>query len=145
MSPHFPSTRKTVTPRQARALGGGAILLVVALEVAGRIACGGRDFGSLGIALAFLLIPLSPALVALLTPNPLCAVAAAAPVAGWIAYAIYFDCVRPYQGGGASLVYVGVWFYGFMSATVAAIAAIPLLRLSGVRVSGTEPLQGPPK
>ena len=87
------------------------------------------------MALGFMLIPMSPALVALATPNPLCSVAAAVPVLAWVAYAYYFECIQPYPGGGASMVYMGVWFYGFLCALVSAVIAIPVLRILGVRVS----------
>jgi hypothetical protein len=127
-------SRITVPLHRARRLATAALALVVLLELASGLLCGDRDAQSQLIALGFLLIPLSPALVALATPNPLCSVAAAAPVAAWIVYAFYFECVRPYAGGGASMIYLGVWFYGFLCAVAAALAAIPILRLLGIRV-----------
>ena len=131
----LPSARCTISRSRARTIACLAIASTVALELLSGQLCGQRDAGSHAIALLYLLIPLSPAVVALLTPNPLCSVAAVVPVAGWIVHAFYFECIRPYQGGGASMVYLGVWFYGFVCAAAAAVLAVPLLRLLGVRVS----------
>lgn len=129
-----PLARLTVTRVQARRAASLAIAVTAGLEVLSGAVCGHRDAESQAIGLLFLLVPLSPALVALFTPNPLSSVAAAVPVAGWIVYAFYFECIRPYRGGGASMVYLGVWFYGFMSAVAAALVSIPLMRHLGVRV-----------
>jgi hypothetical protein len=100
------------------------------------MACTGSiEVERIATRLTWLLIPLSPALVAAFTLNPLCAIAAVVPVALLIAYAFYFDCIRPYQGGGASMIYLAVWFYGFLSSAAVAVLAIPLLRLFNIRVS----------
>ncbi len=128
-------TRANVTKAQARRLALLAIGLTAGLELLSGAICGHRDAESQAIGLLFLLLPLSPAIVALAAPNPLCSVAAVLPVAGWIIYAFYFECVRTYQGGGASMVYLGVWFYGFFSGIAAALLSIPLMRLLGLRIS----------
>lgn len=133
---------RTVTRAQARRIASIAIAITAGLEVLSGAICANRDLDSHVIGLLFLLIPLSPALVALFTPNPLCSVAAAAAVAAWITYAFYLECVRAPQAGGASMVYLGVWFYGFLSAAVAAVVALPLMRLLGIRVGESPPPPG---
>lgn len=127
--------RVAVSRKRARLWAVVALLLVLLLELMSGHFCGRRDAWSQVIALGFLLIPLSPSLIALATPNPLCSVAASISVAAWILYAFHFECVGPHQDGNASMVYLGVWFYGFLSALAAALSAALVLRLLGVRVS----------
>lgn len=135
MSATAPPARLVMSRSKARRFGLAAVLVVFGMEVAAALGCGvPAEAETVLLRLLWLLIPLSPALVALFTPNPLCAVAAAIPVATFIAYAYHVDCIRPYQGGGASMIYIAVWFYGFLSAAAAALLAIPLLRLFRVRV-----------
>ena len=73
----------------------------------------------------FLLLPLAPALVSLVTSNPLRAVGACALLAPWLVFAYYTDCVRPYSGGGASMVYVAVLLWGTPSAILAHLSRVP--------------------
>jgi hypothetical protein len=134
MNPARPA-RFTLSRARARRYAWVAIAITVSLEILSGTFCEHRDLQSQVIALGFLLIPLSPALIAVLTPNPLCAVAATIPVAGWILYAFYLECVNPSPGNGASMVYIGVWFYGFLCAGAAALISVPLYRLLGLRVA----------
>ena len=116
-------------------MGIAAILTVASMEFVFALTCGASlDAENVAMRSGWLLLPLSPALLALLTPNPLCSVAAAIPVAIFIGYGYYIDCIHSYQGGGASMIYIAVWFYGFLCSAAAAILAIPLLRLARVRV-----------
>lgn len=132
-----------ISRRIARRWAVVAILGVVLLEAAATFGCTAPADASGRLSrLIWLLIPLSPALVALFTPNPLCAIAAALPVAGLIGYAYYLDCIRPYEGGGASMVYLLVWFGGLIAAGAAALLAIAVLRLLGVRVTREQGPQG---
>jgi hypothetical protein len=83
----------------------------------------------------FLTIPLLPALVSLAFPNPLPAVGACAFLAPWLLLAYYTDCVRPYSGGGASMIYVAVLFWGTPSALVGAFITWPVTRFLGIAVN----------
>lgn len=88
--------------------------------------------GAVGI---FLLVPLLPALISLLTANPLRAVGACLLLSPWLWFAYYTDCVAPDAGGGASLVYVAVLLWGTPCALLGALMTGPALRLVGVKVA----------
>ncbi|MBL8381987.1 MAG: hypothetical protein JNM90_02855 [Burkholderiales bacterium] len=136
-------TRIAIARSRARRLGLAAVAAALALEAASALVCRDADTANLLLSLAFLLIPLAPALVALATPNPLCAVAGAATVAGWIAYASQVECGAAAQTATAATVYYAVWFYGFLSAAAATLLAAPLLRVLGIRVAvPARPLAG---
>ena len=55
--------------------------------------------------------------------------------APWLVFAYYTDCVRPYQGGGASMIYVAVLLWGTPCAIVGALLTGPVMRLFGVSVA----------
>ena len=128
---------KELTRKQATRYGIAAIVAVNALQAFNGIVCyhmsPSQFFASWAI---FILIPLVPALVSLLTANPLRAVGASVLFAPWLVFAYYTDCIRPYTGGGASMVYVAVLMWGTPSAIVGALVTGPVLRLVGVRVGG---------
>ena len=65
------------------------------------------------------------AIVGMLSRNPLRAIGASLGIGLWIFLAYYTDCVMPYQGGGASLSFVGVLLWG----TPSAIAGLFLVDL----------------
>ncbi|MDQ8020484.1 MAG: hypothetical protein REI94_01495, partial [Moraxellaceae bacterium] len=68
------------------------------------------------------------------TANPLRAVGACLLFAPWLVFAYYTDCVQPYQGGGASMIYVAVLLWGSLSSLAGAVLSGPLMRLLGIRV-----------
>lgn len=82
----------------------------------------------------FLTLPLVVALVGLLSSNPLRAVGACTLFWPWLFLAYYEDCVRPYSGGGASMVGVAVILWGTPSAIVGAALAGPVFRLFSLHV-----------
>jgi hypothetical protein len=82
----------------------------------------------------FLGAPLLPALVSLAFPNPLRAVGACALFAPWLLLAYYTDCIRPYSGGGASMIYVAVLLWGTPSAIIGALVTGPVIRGLGIEV-----------
>ena len=88
------------------------------------------------LGLGFVAIPLVPALLALPSANPVRAVGACLLFAPWLAYAYYIDCIRPYTGGGASMVYVLVVMGGLPSSIIGALATGPVMRLLGIEVGG---------
>ena len=113
------------------------------LQAFNSFACYGHDLrGYLG-ALGFVAIPLLPAVFALFTKNPFRAVGAALLFAPWLLFAYYTDCVRPYQGGGASMIYVAVLMYGLPCALIGALLAGPVLRGLGITIAEAETLARP--
>lgn len=125
-----------VAYRRAQLLGVAAIAGIVALQAFNSVACYDHDLSTfLGAVGVLLVAPLLPALLSLRTANPLRAVGACLLLAPWLVFAYYTDCVRPYAGGGASLVYVAVLLWGTPSAVVGALVAGPVLRAFGVTVA----------
>jgi hypothetical protein len=124
-------------PRKQAVIGGVvAIALVVALQAFNSFGCYDHTLLTFVQALGiFLLVPLLPAFISLLTANPLRAVGACMLFAPWLVLAYYTDCVRPYQGGGASMIYVAVLLWGTPCAIVGALLTGPVMRLFGVSVA----------
>jgi hypothetical protein len=124
-------------PRKQAVTGGAvAIALVVALQAFNSFSCYDHTLMTfLQVLGMFLLVPLLPALISLLTANPLRAVGACLLFAPWLVFAYYTDCVRPYQGGGASMIYVGVLLWGTPCAIVGALLTGPVMRLFGLSVA----------
>lgn len=60
----------------------------------------------------FTLIPVVPAAFFMFAKKPIAAIGAALVVIPFYAMAYYSDCILPYQGGGASMVYVIVIMFG---------------------------------
>lgn len=109
-------------------IGLAAIVLVVALQTFNSVACYRHDLVTWAVSLLFVAVPMLPALLALLSPQPLRAVGASLLFAPWLVYAYYIDCVKPYAGGGASMIYVAVVMYGLPSALAGAALTAPVLR-----------------
>lgn len=126
-----------VIPRKHALIGGiAAILAVIALQALNSFGCYNHTLMTFVQVLGmFLLVPLLPALISLLTANPLRAVGACLLFAPWLVFAYYTDCVRPYQGGGASMVYVAVLLWGTPCAIAGALLTGPVMRLLGVSVA----------
>lgn len=124
----------TLTRRRALTLAVLAILAVVALQAFNSFACYKHDFLAFVGSLGFIAVPMLPAFVTLPTKNPLRSVAASLLFAPWLLVAYYTDCIRPYEGGGASMVYVVVVMYGFVTALVGAVLAGPVLSRLGFQV-----------
>jgi hypothetical protein len=120
--------------RRARVFGLASVGLIVILQAINSFGCDKHDVGGYLKVLALLAIPMSPALLALFTTNPLRAVGASALFAPWLVLAYYTDCISPYEGGGASMIYVVVFMYGFATAVIGALASGPLFRVLGIRV-----------
>jgi hypothetical protein len=125
--------------RRNRAVFSGvvAIASVIAIQAFNSFACYGHDLRlflkTLGI---FLFIPLLPAIVSLATANPLRAIGACLMFAPWLLLAYYIDCIRPYTGGGASMIYVAVVLWGTPSSIIGALVTGPVMRALGVSVGG---------
>lgn len=131
-SPH--PGRRQIGVRRARMLGLLAIAVVVLMQAVNSFGCYKHDFPTYLGALGFIAVPMLPALVGLFTANPLRAVGASAFFAPWLVVAFYVDCIKPYEGGGASMVYVVVVMYGFATALVGALLSGFILRRLGITV-----------
>ncbi|NLC60297.1 MAG: Na+:solute symporter [Gammaproteobacteria bacterium] len=125
-----------ITRQRALGLGWAAIGGIIALQAFNSFACYGHGAGLFLLGLGFVAIPLVPALLALPSANPVRAVGACLLFAPWLAYAYYIDCIRPYAGGGASMVYVLVVMGGLPSSIIGALATGPVMRLLGIEVGG---------
>lgn len=109
---------------------------VVALHTFNAVACYDLDFASfVSTARMFVLPGLVPALLALLIGRPFAAIGACSLLAPWLVLAYYTDCVRPYTGGGASMIYVVVLFWGLPSAIVGAVLGRPVAHRLGFRIA----------
>lgn len=117
---------------RARAFGFTSIVGVALLQAFNSFACYGHDLMGYLDALTFIAIPMAPALMALLTKNPLRAITASLSFAPWLMFAYYTDCIRPYQGGGASMIYVAVLVHGFFCTLTGALIGGWLWRGLGV-------------
>jgi hypothetical protein len=124
--------------RKKAALSGiAAILGVVGIQAFNSFACYGHDALTFLMVLgSFVAIPLVPALISLVTANPLRAVGACLLFAPWLVFAYYTDCIRPYAGGGASMIYVAVVLWGTPSSIVGALITGPVTRALGITVGG---------
>jgi hypothetical protein len=121
--------------RHAQWIGVASIALVVALQSFNGVACYHQNVADFLLAFSIFVAPaVFVALIALFTSNPLRAAVASLCFAPWLVMAYYSDCIAPYRGGGASMVYVVVVLYGLPCALLGAFIAGPLLRRLGVTV-----------
>jgi hypothetical protein len=125
----------TITRLHAVLIGAAAILVVLLLQGFNSFACYKHSFSIyLSVVGSFLLAPLLPAVVALFFPNALRAVGACALLAPWLLLAYFVDCVRPYSGGGASMIYIAVLLWGTPSAIIGALITGPIMRRLGIEI-----------
>lgn len=124
-----------ITRRRAVLSGITAIAGIIAIQAFNSLACYDNDFSSfLAILGIFLLAPLLPAIISLMTANPLRAVGACLLFAPWLFLAYYTDCVAPYTSGGASMIYVAVLAGGTPCSIIGALVTGPLMRAFGVSI-----------
>jgi len=118
--------------------GAVAIVGVCLLQAFNSFACYRHSALQYLEALAiFVALPMVPALIALMTKQPLRAVGGALLFAPWLGLAYYTDCVRPYAGGGASMIYVAVMLWGLPSCFVGVLLTVPIARLLGLVARST--------
>lgn len=130
----------TLSRSRAFLFGIGSICAVLMLHAINSFGCYKHDFGTfLETTAMFLGAPFLPALVSLAFPNPLRTVGACALLAPWLLLAYYTDCIRPYSGGGASMIYVAVLLWGTPSAIVGALITGPVIRGLGIEVKQQTP------
>jgi len=125
--------------RRNRAILSGiiAIASVIAIQAFNSFACYGHDLRlflkTIGV---FIFIPLLPVIISLATANPLRAIGACLLLVPWLFLAYYTDCITPYTGGGASMIYVAVLLWGTPSSIIGALVTGPIMRLLGVSIGG---------
>ena len=125
-----------ISRRKARWIGVAAIGALLVLQAFNSFACYHHDFSDFLSTTAFFVgLPLLPALVSLGLRNPLRAVGAYMLFAPWLLLAYYADCVRPYTGGGASMIYVAVLMWGTVTSLVGALVASPVTRRAGIQIT----------
>lgn len=125
-----------ISRRKARRLGIAAIGAILLLQSFNSLVCYHHDFVEFLFATAiFVGIPLLPALISLALPNPLRAVGACMLFAPWLFLAYYTDCVRPYSGGGASMIYVAVFLWGTVSSLIGALVTGFVTRAANIVVA----------
>jgi hypothetical protein len=112
----------------------GAILLLILVQAFNSFACYKHGVGGFLYSLTLVGIAVSPGLAFLLTKNPLRTVVAVVFVLPYLVFAYYTDCLRPYTGGGASMVYITVVLFGFPSALIGSLFAGRILRKMGISV-----------
>jgi hypothetical protein len=125
----------TVTRSSALRIGLLGVAAVLALELFNGSTCYKHNLVSQLVALAFVAVGFYPGFSALRSESPIRAAGPSLLFAPWQAYAHYVDCVLPYQGGGASMVYVLVVVLGFPSAALGAFLTVPVLKAFGVVLS----------
>jgi hypothetical protein len=125
-----------IARRNARWIGVAAIGAVLLLQSFNSFACYEHGFLEfLSVTAIFVGIPLLPALVSLALPNPLRAVGACLLFAPWLLLAYYTDCVRPYSGGGASMIYVAVLMWGTVTSLIGALITSSVTKNAGIEVT----------
>jgi hypothetical protein len=55
--------------------------------------------------------------------------------APWLLLAYYTDCVRPYSGGGASMIYVAVFMWGTVTSLIGALITSSVTKGAGIEVT----------
>ncbi len=126
-----------VSRKLAISIGVVAVATILAQQAFNSFACYDHSLKSfLAVVGIFVLVPLLPALISLFTANPLRAVGACLLLSPWLWLAYYTDCVAPYTGGGASMVYIAVVLWGTPCSLIGALLTGPALRAFSVKVGG---------
>ena len=117
----------TISRSRAIFLGAASILGIICIEAFNSFICYGNNLQSFLTTLGiFVITALLPALISLLTSNPLRACGACILFAPWL----ILGC------GGESMVYVAVILWGTLSSIIGAFITGPIMRLIGVSVDG---------
>jgi hypothetical protein len=124
-----------ISKRRAICLGASSIAIAICVQLFNDFACYKKGILETIAFLWFPAIPLVPAIISLKSNNPLRAITASLCVIPfyWLAY--YVDCVQPYQGGGASMIYVAVIFYGTPLAVLGAFITGPICRVLKIEIT----------
>lgn len=125
----------TIKRSRATLWGLAFIVLVVSIHAFTSFACYKNDLLTFMLSSGmFLGIPLIAAFAGLISKNPLRAIGACFLFIPWLIFAYHTDCIRPYAGGGASMIYVAVLIWGTPSAIAGALIVGPISRLLGLKI-----------
>jgi hypothetical protein len=121
------SEPKPLPYRKALLLGLCAVSIIVLIQAFLSFSCYRSTIYQFLGALMILAIPMAPALIALFSSRPLCAVGASLFFSPWLLLAYNTDCVAPKSsGGGASMIYVIVIGAGLITAAIGALITLPI-------------------
>lgn len=113
----------------------GAFLLIFLMYSLYSFSCGKTSFSEF-ISTGFIFI--CPSLVIpsvfLIFKRTLVAAVGTLFVLPWLMLAYYVDCIMPYQGGGASMLYLGILFWGPPSAIAGMIITGFLIRFKKIEI-----------
>jgi hypothetical protein len=98
--------------RKLKTLAWLSIALAICFQLFNDVACYEKSISEIALWFWFPLIPLVPAITFARQDKPVNAIAAALVIIPFYLFAYYADCVMPYEGGGASMVYVIVVMFG---------------------------------
>lgn len=128
-----------ITRKKAIKLGVWSILIIVALHSFNGFACYSSSISDFVYStLVFIGIPLIPAFISLISKNPLRAIGVCVFFAPWLVFAFYVDCVAPYEGGGASIIYIAVVLWGTLSSIAGAIIAEVISKLANIQIENNK-------
>lgn len=123
-----------ISKKRAIYFGASSIAIAICFQLFNDFACYKKSIWETFAFLWFPSIPLVPAIISLKSNNPLRAITASLCVIPFYLLAYYVDCVQPYQGGGASMIYVAVIFYGTPLAVLGAFLAGPICRVLKIEI-----------
>ena len=125
-----------ISRRKARWIGIASIAAVLLLQAFNSFACYESSVIDFFMTTPlFVGIPLLPAIASLTSSNPLRTVGGCLLFAPWLLLAYYTDCVRPYEGGGASMIYVAVFLWGAVSSFIGVAIAHFISKWSGIQIT----------
>lgn len=111
----------------------GAFVAVAVIQGFNSFACYRHGVGLYLASLGFVALPLLPAILAAFSREPLRAVGGCLLFSPWLFFAYYTDCIRPYTGGGAAMIYVAVMLWGLPTALLGVLLAPTVFRSLGLR------------
>lgn len=126
---------KILNRKQAKKWGLVAMVAVLLSQTIAGVTCYQQDMMTLLSSMAFFIVPpLLPAIVAWIFFNPLRSVVGCLFFIPWLLLAYYIDCIAPYEGGGASMVFVVVLFGGFVTCLLGVLLGAWVMRRFGIVV-----------
>jgi len=134
MSLNYMVNHMKISNRKAVYLGFLSILIAISFQLFNDFACYKKSIFEAVIFLWFPAIPLIPAMVSLKSRNPLRAITSSLCVVPFYLMAYYIDCLQPYKGGGASMVYVVVIMYGTPVALAGTLIADLICRVFNIKI-----------
>jgi hypothetical protein len=137
-APHARVNHMKISHEKAVYAGVIFILIAIGFQLFNDFACYKKSIVEALLFLWFPAIPLITAIASLKSKNPLRAIPSSLSVIPFYLMAYNTDCVQPYKGGGASMIYVVVIMYGTPVAFVCAFIADGICRLFNIRITRTD-------